>query len=38
MKNDILKKLALVGEDLGDYSLEAVEMFYDDGMAAGFVL
>ena len=36
--NDILKKLALVGKDLGDYSLETVEMFYDDGMAAGFVL
>jgi transaldolase len=36
--NDILKKLALVGKDLGDYSLETVEMFYDDGRAAGFVL
>lgn len=36
--NDILKKLALVGKDLGDYSLETVEMFYGDGRAAGFVL
>src|ERR1700745_1158380 len=36
--NDILKKLALVGKDLGDYSLETVEMFYADGKAAGFVV
>jgi transaldolase len=36
--NDILKKLDLVGRDLGDYSLETVEMFYNDGRAAGFVL
>src|SRR5216684_1895370 len=34
--NDILQKLALVGKDLGDYSLDTVKMFYDDGMAAGF--
>jgi len=36
--NDILKKLDLVGKDLGDYSLETVEMFHKDGRAAGFVL
>ena len=36
--NDILKKLALIGKDLGDYSLETVRMFYDDGKAAGFAL
>jgi transaldolase len=36
--NDILKKLALVGKDLGDYSVETVEMFYNDGKAARFVL
>jgi len=36
--NDILKKLSLVGKDLGDYSLETVKMFYDDGRAAGFAL
>src|ERR1700758_1300669 len=36
--NDILKKLALIGKDLGDYSLETVKMFYDDGRAAGFAL
>ncbi|MEA2163643.1 MAG: transaldolase [Thermoanaerobaculia bacterium] len=36
--NDILKKLALVGKDLGDYSLDTVKMFYDDGRKAGFTL
>jgi transaldolase len=36
--NDILKKLSLVGKDLGDYSLDTVKMFYDDGKKAGFVL
>ena len=36
--NDILKKLSLVGRDLGDYSLDTVTMFYDDGRAAGFAL
>ena len=36
--NDILKKLALVGKDLGDYSLETVKMFFEDGQRAGFVL
>jgi transaldolase len=36
--NDILKKLSLVGKDLGDYSLETVKMFYNDGRAAEFVL
>lgn len=34
--NDILKKLSLVGKDLGDYSLETVEMFHKDATAAGF--
>jgi transaldolase len=36
--NDILKKLALVGKDLADYSLDTVKMFYDDGRKAGFAL
>jgi transaldolase len=36
--NDILQKLSLVGKDLGDYSLDTVNMFYGDGKAAGFVL
>ncbi len=34
--NDILKKLALVGKDLDRYSLETVEMFHKDALAAGF--
>jgi transaldolase len=36
--NDILKKLTLVGKDLGDYSLDTVRMFYDDAHAAGYSL
>ena len=35
---DILKKLDLVGKDLADYSLETVQMFYDDACKSGFVL
>jgi transaldolase len=33
---DVLAKLALVGKDLDDYSLETVEMFYRDAVAAGY--
>lgn len=36
--NDVLKKLSLVGKDLGGYSLETVKMFRDDAVAAGFSL
>ena len=36
--HDILKKLSLVGRDLGDYSLDTVKMFYADAKQAGFVL
>ena len=36
--NDILKKLSLVGKDLGDYSLETVAMFYGDAKSSGFTL
>jgi transaldolase len=36
--NDILKKLSLVGKDLDEYSLETVQMFYNDARAAGFEL
>jgi transaldolase len=36
--NDILKKLPLVGKDLGDYSLDTVKMFFEDGKKAGFSL
>ena len=33
---DVLAKLALVGKDLGEYSLETVKMFHRDAVAAGF--
>lgn len=36
--NDVLKKLHLIGKDLGDYSLETVKMFYDDGVKSGYML
>jgi len=36
--NDLLKKLALVGKDLDDYSLDTVKMFHDDAARAGFRL
>ncbi len=35
---EILKKLALVGKDLEEYSLETVKMFYADAAAAGYRL
>ncbi len=36
--HDILKKLALVGKDLDEYSLDTVKMFYADAQKAGFKL
>jgi transaldolase len=36
--NDVLKKMSLVGKNLEQYSLETVEMFYNDAQAAGFRL
>lgn len=35
---DIFKKLATAGKDLGEYSLDTVKMFYNDGRSAGFKL
>jgi len=35
---DLLKKLPLVGKDLGAYSLETVQMFFRDAQAAGYEL
>ncbi len=35
---DVLAKLALVDKNLDDYSLETVQMFYNDGKKAGFML
>ena len=34
--NDLLKKLALFGKDLREYSLETVRMFYEDASSAGY--
>jgi len=36
--SDVLKKLDLLGRDLGDYSLDTVKMFYDDARKSGFTL
>lgn len=36
VRNDIIKKLALVGKDLDGYSREIVSMFYEDAVAAGY--
>ena len=36
--SDILRKLALVGKDLARYSLETVEMFHADAVAAGYTI
>lgn len=36
--NDILRKLALVGKDLAQYSIETVQMFRDDAVKAGFAI
>lgn len=34
--HDVLAKLALVGKDLTEYSLDTVKMFFKDAQAAGF--
>jgi transaldolase len=36
--HDILQKIALVGKDLSDYSLDTVKMFYNDAQKAGYQL
>ena len=36
--NDILKKLDLKGKDLEEYSLETVQMFFEDAQQAGYRL
>jgi transaldolase len=36
--NDILNKLSLLGKEHEDYSLETVEMFYKDALAAGYTI
>jgi len=34
--NDLLKKLPLVGKDQDEYSLETVQMFYNDATKADY--
>jgi transaldolase len=36
--NDVLKKIPLIGKDLGEYSLDTVKMFYNDARRAGYTL
>jgi transaldolase len=36
--SDILKRLDLLGQDLADYSLDTVKMFYDDACGSDFKL
>ena len=36
--HDLLKKLALIGKDLDEYSLDTVKMFRTDAIKAGFKL
>jgi len=36
--HDILRKLALIGKDLDEYSLDTVKMFYEDGRVAEYKL
>lgn len=36
--HDLLKKLPVLGYDLGQFSLDTVRMFFDDAKAAGFSL
>ena len=36
--HDILKKLALIGKSLTEYSLDTVRMFYEDGRKSGLTL
>lgn len=38
VSEDLLKKIALFGKDLDEFSLETVKMFYEDAQAAGYVI
>lgn len=38
VSHDILAKLKSIGKDLDQFSLETVQMFYKDAMAAGFTI
>jgi transaldolase len=36
--SDVLKKIPLIGKDLHDFSLETVQMFYNDALRSGYKL
>jgi transaldolase len=36
--SDILKKLSTLGKNLGQFSLETVQMFHEDARSSGFTL
>ena len=36
--NNILNKLSIIGKDLNQFSLETVQMFYDDANEAGYYI
>jgi transaldolase len=38
MTDDLLKKLALLGKSLAEFSLETVQMFHRDAQSAGYKL
>lgn len=38
VSHDILSKLSLIGKDLNEFSLETVQMFYNDAQKAGYKL
>jgi transaldolase len=38
MTHDLLAKLASIGKDLDQFSLETVQMFHRDAVSAGFTL
>jgi len=38
LTNDVIRKLGNIGKDLGEFSRETVQMFYDDASAAGYTI
>lgn len=38
VSNDVIKKFSNIGKDLGEFSRETVQMFYDDASAAGYTI
>ena len=38
LTDDLIKKLGLIGKNLEDYSLDTVQMFYNDAIKSGYEL